>query len=671
MSNTNGKTINQNKKQMSPGNNGQAQQFPTRLSMVAYFLKGSKRYFLFSILFLCLMSALDLVNPKMISFTVDSIIGDTPTQLPGWVQTILGDVGGTAYLKSHLWLIAAAVIIVALLAGVCRYLQKLLNSMGAEALVKRMRDTLFDHIEHLPYSWYSENHTGDIIQRCTSDVDTVKRFLAEQMTSLFRIIVLVVMALYFMAGIHPIMTIVSAAFFPILVGYSLLFHRKIGSAFESVDEEEGKLSAIAQENLTGVRVVRAFGREIYERQRFEKQNVHYTGRWIRLMQILSLFWTSNDMITGLQVMIITILGSYYCVNGQITAGQFIAFVSYNAMLTWPVRALGRVIAQLSQANVSVDRIRVIMNSPIEQDKANVVAANLHGDIVFDHVSYRYTEDTGEVLNDVSFTVKAGSTVGILGGTGSGKSTLMYLLDRLYDLPEDCGRITIGGVNIADMKKEDLRGGIGMVLQEPYLFSRTLQENIAIANEEADNKEVRRVAKLASLDHSIEHFSQGYETFVGERGVTLSGGQKQRTAIAQMLICKSPIMVFDDSLSAVDAETDAKIRHALAENAGDATRILIAHRITTLSSADQIVVLDKGSVAEIGTHEELIAKEGIYKKIYDLQTQQSEEADAAADVNADGATNVNAGDATNVNADDAHDVTDAGTFAENDMKGGQA
>ncbi len=656
----------------------QKKRFPTGRSLIWYFLEGSKRWFALSILCAGVTSLLDLVSPKLISYTVDSVIGGEASDLTGMAQNIERMLGGSAYLRRNLWMIPAAVIMIAVLANMFRYLNKLTNSIGAEHLLKRMRDQLFGHIERLPFAWHGQNHTGDIIQRCTSDVETIKNFVADQLTSLFRIVILMACALWFMWGIHPGLTLLSAAFFPVIVLYSLFFHARIGDAFEHADEEEGKLSAIAQENLTGVRVVRAFGREIYERERFERQNTSYTYMWIRLMKLLSAFWGSSDLISGLQVMAVTIVGAVFCVKGQLTAGQYIAFISYNAMLTWPVRSLGRVIADLSKAGISIDRLCYIMNAQEEADREDALTPPMNRDIAFEHVSYRYARaektaenekagggktagavgrvETGsdrkemaapaaEVLQDVSFMIKAGTTVGILGGTGSGKSTLMYLLDRLYELPKEMGRITIGGVDIADIKRDYLRQNIGMVLQEPFLFSRTLEENIAITLEDEQGRkattgdgdtsgksaardhrhleEVRRAAQIASLDETIQHFGKGYDTYVGERGVTLSGGQKQRTAIAQMLIRKPPIMIFDDSLSAVDAETDSRIRHALKENSGDSTVILIAHRITTLMHADQILVLDKGRVAEQGTHEELLEQKGIYRRIYDLQVRQSE------------------------------------------------
>lgn len=588
------------------------EKFPTKLKLVLYFLQGSKKYFFLSIIFAILSSLFDLINPKIIGFTVDAIIGDAPKKLPAFLSSFLS----IDMLKGNLLLVAALVMLVALIGAICRYLFSLMNSTGAETLVMTMRNRLFEHIEHLPFAWYVKNPTGDLIQRCTNDVEMVKNFLSEQLTGMFRIIVMLVIGLTFMSSISVKLMLVALVFLPIIVLYSLFFHNKLAATFAVADEEEGNLSSIAQENLTGVRVVRAFGRERYEKARFEKQNDIYTAAYMKLSALMSAFWSIGDGISGLQVFVIVVLGTLAVYHGEMTPGNFIAFISYNAMLVWPIRRLGRVISEMSRAGVSIDRIRYIMNAQEEVNIAQPLKPDMHQDIIFDHVTFRYDEQGPDIIKDVSFAIEKGSTIGILGGTGSGKSTLMYLLDRLY--PVTKGKITIGGVDIRNIDSDYLRSNIGLVLQEPYLFSRSLKDNIAIANDKAQFADIEEASRIASLDHAINHFKHGYDTFVGERGVTLSGGQKQRTAIAQMVIQHAPVMIFDDSLSALDAETDAKIRHALKTATGQATVILISHRITTLMNADQILVLNHGKIAEVGTHEELYKQNGIYKKICDIQ-----------------------------------------------------
>nr|MCR4804415.1 ABC transporter ATP-binding protein/permease [Clostridia bacterium] len=462
-----------------------------------------------------------------------------------------------------------------------------------------------------------KNHTGDIIQRCTTDVDRIRTFVAEQLTSVFRILILIGMSLYFMFSMNVKMAAIAVAPIPFIIAYSVLFRKEMQQGFQKCDEQEGRVSAMVQENLTGVRVVRAFAGEAREKTKFEAANEIYTGLWVHMGHIMGRFFSVQDILCGLQILLVTAFGAYFAVQGWMTAGEYIAFISYNGMLSFPIRRLGRMLSEMSKAGVSLDRLAYIMDSEEEQDRPEAGDADMHGDIVFDHVSFAY-EGGPEILRDISFTVKAGTTLGILGGTGSGKSTLMLLLDRLYEVPEGHGRITIGGVDVRDIRSDCLRKNIALVLQEPYLFSRSIEENIGIAREGISHSQVEEAAADACLADSIDSFSDKYETFVGERGVTLSGGQKQRTAIARALTQNAPIMVFDDSLSAVDAVTDAKIRAALQERFGTATIILISHRITTLSKADQVVVLDHGRITERGTPEELQRSGGIYQKIYEIQ-----------------------------------------------------
>jgi len=589
------------------------------------FLRGSKRFFVVAILSAALSSLAEMINPQIIRIALDHVIGSQPTDaLSAPVLALAERFGGFAYLRQHLWIMASAIVIVAFFGVVGQYLFRVCNTKGAETLVKTMRDRLYAHIARLPFGWHMKNRTGDIIQRCTSDIDTLKRFVAEQLTSVFRITILVILSLIFMISMNPLLTLIAFLPMPLIIAYSMRFHKKIGAGFLDCDENEGKLSAMAQENLTGVRVVRAFGRERYEKDRFEAHNEYYTGLWVKLARIMSTYWSSADVFSGLQVMLVVVFGAAFCLKGRMIPGEYVAFLSYNQLLVWPIRMLGRMISEMSKAGVSIDRIAYIMNSEEERDEPDAVDADMTGDIRFEHVNFGY-ENSPQMLYDIDFTIPAGTTLGILGGTGSGKSTMMALLDKLYSVEPGKGRITIGGVDVRKIRTEHLRRHIGMVLQEPYLFSRTLEENIAITRPELSREEVREAARAACLDETIESFAKGYETFVGERGVTLSGGQKQRAAIARTLTQNTPIMIFDDSLSAVDTETDAKIRAALQKRFGTATVILISHRITTLSKADQILVLDKGRIAERGSHDELKAAGGIYQKIYEIQSGAGEEA----------------------------------------------
>ena len=588
------------------------------LALLWQFLKGSKRYFIVTILAASVTALADMIQPQIIRAAVDCALGGKEGDFPAFVMDAVNSIGGFAYLGKHLWIMALAVLAVALVQVVSQYTFRVFNTKASETLVKTMRDRLFAHIQRLPFSWHMKNRTGDIIQRCTSDIDTTKNFLSEQLTSVFRISLLLALSITFMCSMHPILTLIALIPMPAIILYSFHFHKKIHDGFQDCDESEGKLSAMAQENLTGVRVVRAFGQERSEIDKFGKQNQHLTTMWEKMGKTLSMFWSVSDVLSGIQVMLVVIFGAVFCVRGTLDEGEYIAFISYNAMLVWPIRQLGRMISELSKAGVSIDRVAYIMHSPIEQDEPDAVDADMRGDICFEHVNFCY-ENGPQILHDIHFTMKAGTTLGILGGTGSGKSTMMLLLDKLYPLDENCGRITIGGTDIRTIRTEHLRRNIGIVLQEPYLFSRTIAENIGITSDVQDMQAICSAAAAAALDESINSFTSGYDTMVGERGVTLSGGQKQRAAIARMLVNDTPIMIFDDSLSAVDTQTDAKIRQAISNRFGKASVILISHRITTLSAADKIIVLDRGRIAEEGTHETLKNAGGIYQKIYEAQS----------------------------------------------------
>ncbi len=532
------------------------------------------------------------------------------------------------YLSEHLWLLAILLIAVAALSGLSQYVCRSNTALAGETFAKNMRDTLFCHVQRLPMSWHDKNQTGDIIQRCTSDVEVIRNFVVTQLLEVFRTVFLIIIYFSMMVSMNARLSLAVLPFVPIVIIYSSVFYRLIAKRFIAADEAEGELSTVVQENATGVRVVRAFGRERFEMDRFREKNDIFAKLWIRLGTLSGLYWGVGDLITGLQVVTVIVLGTVEAVQGNISVGEFVAFASYNTTLVWPIRGLGRILSDMSKAGVSFERVDYIIGAEEEADE-NVAVMEVGAertedncDIRFDHVSFGYG-DGNEVLKDIDFWIPQGCTFGILGGTGSGKSTIVQLLTRLYELEDGKGSIRIGGKDIRRIPLQKLRSQVGMVLQEPFLYSRTIKENIGAALKEADINEIRQAAKIACIDDAIMGFPDGYETLVGERGVTLSGGQRQRVAIARMLLQKTPIMVFDDSLSAVDSQTDTRIRRALNEHMKNATVILISHRITTLMGADQILVLNHGCVEEMGTHHELIRSGGLYQQIYEIQMSQDD------------------------------------------------
>ena len=581
-----------------------------------YLLRGSKSIFILSIVASALVTVFSLFVPEIINLAVDNILGNEPVS--DSYSGIVSAMGGIGYLKENLWIIALLLIGCAFLVAVTTYGRVYLNTLANQIFMRRTRDKLFSHLQRLPLSWHIQHRTGDIIQRCTSDADTISNFVSGQLINLFRIVLLMAFSLVFMFMKNIYLALIASSFIPVIIGYSFVFYTRMKKHFKKCDEEEGVLSTIAQENFTGVRVVRAFGREKYERDRFEKQNTYYTGLWTRTLRHLAVFWSSSDLIATLQWLAIVVAGTVLCVRGSLTTGELIAFIYYNTMLMGPVRQLGRIISNMSKAGVSIGRIGEILDG-VEEDYGE--KGPLSGDIEFKNVSFEY-EEGKPVLKDVSFRIPEGSVFGILGGTGSGKSTLTYLLDGLY-APTN-GEIYIGGKPISDIPPATLRSNIGLMLQEGYIYSGTIGENISLATDNATSEDIERAAKEACVDDNIKGFANGYDTIVGERGVTLSGGQKQRVAIARTLLRNTPYLIFDDSLSAVDSETDAQIRANLNEKFKGATVIIISHRINTLMNADNIIVLDGGKIVESGNNAQLLKKNGIYKRIYDLQFQLPEE-----------------------------------------------
>ena len=577
-----------------------------KLHLILRFLEGSKAYFALAVAASLISTLLNALTPQIFRFSIDEVLSG----------------GGGSYLSDNLWILALLIVAVAVGSGLFTYISRTNTAKAGENFAKNLRDALFVHVQKLPMKWHDRNQTGDIIQRCTSDVEVIRGFVVTQLLEVFRTAFLVIISFVMMFSMNVKLSLIVMLFIPVVVVYSTVFYRLIARRFTTADEAEGALSTVVQENATGVRVVRAFGREQFEMERFDEKNDAFAKLWIRLGTLSGLYWGTGDLITGLQVVAVIVFGVMEAVSGAISVGEFIAFATYNSTLVWPIRGLGRILSDMSKAGVSFERVDYIIHAGEEAYGKTCAKAGGKYDISFQHVSFGYEEDK-EVLRDISFEIPEGSTFGILGGTGSGKSTIIQLLTRLYEVEEGKGGIYIGGREVKDIPIEELRRSIGMVLQEPFLYSRTIRENIAASVPDATLEEIRYAAKIACIDDSIMSFPDGYDTLVGERGVTLSGGQKQRIAIARMLLRKTPVMVFDDSLSAVDSQTDYQIRHALKEHMRESTVILISHRVTSLMGADKIMVLNQGRIEECGTHGELIRKNGIYRRIYEIQMSRDD------------------------------------------------
>lgn len=590
-------------------------------------------HFLWALIATIMMVIIGFLTPLLLSEIVDSILGSEPFTMPDFLMNPINDLGGRDFLRQNLWIPALALILMNIVNGVFTFIKGRSSAIASENIARKLRNDLYRHLQHLPFAYHVKAQAGELIQRCTSDVDTIRRFLAVQVMEVVNTVLMVVIAMSILLPRSVPITLYSLILVPPLFCFATWFFKMVHKSFEVADEADGVLNAVLQENLSGVRVVRAFGQQEREVEKFDRVNNDLRKKNLRLNELLAIYWGGGDAISMTQTLLTLVVCIIYACNGWITVGTLIVFTSTLGMLLFPIRQLGRTLSDAGKAMVSMKRVQAILHEEAEPDEPNALKPDLHGDIVFDHVSFAYPDVNVPVLRDVSFTIPAGKTAAVLGGTGSGKSTMMYLLQRLYT--PTSGKITIGGVDIQQIDRKYLRAHVGLILQEPFLYSKSIRENVGITAPEQEAERIEHAADIASASGFIAKADKGWETVVGERGVTLSGGQKQRIAIARTLLKDNNILIFDDSLSAVDTETDAQIRAALRHEQKDVTTLIISHRVTTLSQADLILVLENGQITQQGTHAELCSQPGLYQRINSIQNALEEEltqAKAAEGVN---------------------------------------
>ncbi len=522
--------------------------------------------------------------------------------------------------NTNLILIALGFVGLAVLEGSFSFLSGRLAAETAEGSTRRLRNYLYDHIQHLTFSYHDKTQTGELIQRSTSDVDALRRFFADQAIGIGRIVILFFVNFAMIATINLTLAFISIIVVPIIIITSILFFKQVSKKYETYQEQDAIVSTNLQENLSGVRVVKAFARQPYEIEKFEKENWKKYDLGKKLLLMHSLFWPISDIVCGAQMITGFFLGATFAINGIISVGSYLAYAGMLIWIIWPMRNLGRLIVQLSTGMVSFGRVLEIIKQirePLDEGTA-IIPQKLQGELHFKNLCFKY-EDGEHVLEDINVHVKPGQVIALLGSTGSGKTSFVNLLPRFYEYTD--GNLTLDGVELKEYPRKYLRSQIGIVEQEPFLFSRSIRENIMYGvGKNVDQEEIEQAAKNAAVHDVIMSFPDGYGTLVGEKGVTLSGGQKQRVAIARTLLKNPKILILDDSTSSVDTETEAEIRNALNTLMADRTTFIIAHRIQSIMDADQILVMDKGKIIQSGTHHELMKEEGMYRQIYDIQTR---------------------------------------------------
>jgi ATP-binding cassette, subfamily B, multidrug efflux pump len=558
-----------------------------------------KSQFLISMIFLIFVTGITVVYPIILQITIDDVI-------------LKGDYQWIPYL-------AFGFIGIMALKGIGTFIQQYFGDLFGITSVYRLRNELYQKLQFLPFSYYDNAKTGDLMSRLTADVEAFRFFLSFGFSELLRFFLLVSVSFCVMFYYSPSLTFITLATLPFLAISVFKFDKAVHPAFRGIRKSFGKLNTNVQENISGINTVKSLSREEFQNGKFNRSNGDYKDKYLFTSDIWAKYFPLMEFLGNVSVILLLGYGGYLVMNGNLAPGELVAFYSLVWYIIWPIMNLGFTINQFSQSKASGERLLEILevDEKIKDGEHAVEATRMKGEVRFEDVSFHYNDlDEDAALESITFNAPPGRIVGLIGGTGSGKSSVIQLLTRFYEPQE--GRITIDGMDIRDYSIKSLRQNIGVVLQESFLFSSTIRSNIAYGRPEASQEDVEKAAKLAQAHDFIMTLPDGYETKLGERGLGLSGGQKQRIAIARAICLDPSILVLDDATSAVDMETEFRIQKALKNVMSDRTTFIIAHRISSLKHADEILVLENGRVAERGRHEDLLANNGPYQRIYDIQ-----------------------------------------------------